>query len=358
MKMNKKGVQWRYLIIGIITLAVVILSIGTVAPWLYNIFASLGKSYDDLPASNQLEIEANFNQFIENIKVCADMEDSECLCPGFPNFPLTFRPECRLQIEQKDSNLAISLLFNTKSALSADTEQVKLNAVSFSKKWSESPYFKQLVEKKIIDFKLLKIIELKKVEREWIEEEMRYREFIEEEKWVPFFQPKSRYTANKMPILSGQFYKLNGSNLSFLVLPGVGFITKAAGEVTKQAEAREKLPICMPKRLDAIKEFDDVINALKKGEERELTIELPQDYRVWIFGKGNIILQYKKGEKGELVERYGETILEKTIHEVFTFDIKCKETAEDVFLVDGDKIKIKKTAEGCCIEKVYSFLMD
>jgi len=352
MKMNKKGVQWRYLIILIITLFVVIFSLGSVVPWLYNIFASLGKSYDDLPASDQLEIDTNFNQFIENIKTCADMEDSECLCDGFPNFPLTFRPECRLQLEQKGSSLTISLLFNTKKALSADIEQVKLGALSFSKKWSESPYFKQLGEKKIIDFKLLKIIELKKVEREWIEEEMRYREFIEEEKWVPFFQPKSRYTANKMPILSGQFYKLNGSNLSFLVLPGIGFITKAAGEVTEQAEARGKLPMCMPKRLDAIKEFDNIINAIKKGEERQLVIELPQDYRIWIFGKGNIVLQYKKGEEGELVQKYGETILERSVHEVFTFDIKCKETTEDVFLVDGDKIKIKKTAEGSCIEKV------
>jgi len=353
MKMNKKGVGWEgHLIELIIMAAVVIISIYGAMHWFPNLFAFFRKGYEDLPVSDKSKIDANFNQFIENIKVCAEIEDSECLCPGFPNFPLTFRPECKLEIEQKNNSITISLLFNTKSALSADIEQVKISAVRFSKGWSESPYFKELGEKKTIDFKLLKIIEQKKVEREWIEEEKRYREFIEEEKWVPFFQPKSRFTANKMPILSDQFYKLNGTNLSFLVLPGVGFITKAAGEVTKQAEEREKLPKCLPKRLDAIKEFDKIINALKKGEEREFTIELPQDYRVWIFGKGNIVLQYKKGEKGELVERYGETILEKSVHEVFTFDIKCKETTEDVFLLDGDKIRIKKTAEAACIEKV------
>ena len=353
MKMNKKGVGWEGYLIGlIIMVAVVIISIIGIAHWFPNLFAFFRKGYEDLPASDKSKIDANFNQFIENIKACAEIDDGECLCPGLPNFPLTFRPECKLEIEQKDSSVTISLLFNTKSALSANIEQVKISAVSFYKKWSESPYFKQLGEKKTIDFKLLKIIELKKVKREWIEEEMRYREFIEEEKWVPFFQPKSRYTANKMPILSEQFYKLNGSNLSFLVLPGVGFITKTAEEITKQSEEREKLPICMPKRLDAIKEFDKIVNALKKREERELTIELPQNYRMWIFGKGNIVLQYKKEEKGELVQKYGETILEKSVHEVFTFDIKCKESTEDVFLLDGDKIRIKKTAKAACIEKV------
>lgn len=323
-KMNKKGLESRYLILGIIAIAVVGITIVAFLPQISRLLAFFGKSYDDLTASEKSNMEANFNQLVEDIKACRNIDDYECLCEG--KMP-TFIPKVEIEMHKlEDKKINLTLIYKEhKEAVTIDS----LNLDRYT-------LFKcDLYEKK--------------GEIGLIYEDLARKPIKFDEKYGIYAPHIENYFLFSTPL-----WKLGQREISLTAFGGPLIAVKREESMEYATEILAKMPKCLPKRQEAMQDFKIFIRDIGKEENygKDSVIKLSQDYNIH-YKERTFTLEYKK----EPVIRLSEKTMPPTptkIEEVskkLDFDVRCA-GQEWGHLQGGDKIKITKTAEGFCMEKL------
>ena len=75
------------------------------------------------------ETKDRFDVLIENLEKCQNVEEENCLCDGFQNFPAAFPTNSKLMIEQQGKRLHINWTHGGNVYKKATVENVKLDAL-------------------------------------------------------------------------------------------------------------------------------------------------------------------------------------------------------------------------------------
>lgn len=307
---------------GIIAVVLIVIVVFFISPNFSKIYASLkGDNFDSLKESQQQQILVNFDNFAAVAQECRNMKDDICICKdALKNYPNTFPKEFSIEILQ-DINAALIPKYD---GIAITGRNKTIEMAGFSYVMDE---IGKVVEKRRG--------EIKKISLDFKED-----------------YPLVIADKDNWPIISGDLYKgsspstLNLIIFKFTTTTGGVWDTLLWGPMSMQQEFFSKFPECMDNRKDAISKFDAFILELKT--KNEITINLPDDYSIFYDGK-TINLDYKEND----VRRYYDhNKTSDVVREFYSFNVKCEEPAIAGYFENSDKIKLARTGNDFCIEKI------
>ena len=280
---------WNKLINIALVVIVILVTIFFAKPAYSALFRVFGASLDDLPSSDKLKIEGNFNELVGNIDSCMKINDSNCYCDGIPGFPdNTFPKKTKIVIMPANATTQFILRYNEKDARKANLT-VNFSAFYYQYPfgteggWVEDEGVKELLEEKkaVINFDLIRMTSLA-------------RPLKKEELYHPYFEKKGGITdliaSSNIPLASNLLYK-SSNKIGFVTIAGTGKRSLNTELVEAQLTALGQLSPCAPNKNKAKEEFSKLVNVLKGKQEGGYYVDLPSNYKISLGGK-TLLLKY------------------------------------------------------------------
>ena len=318
-KEKSKKAMSSTLIYGIIAVFLLVISIIFLNNAWSSIFSGF-KEWNSLGEMEQKEIENNFQAFYDNMKECKNINDRFCKCEKvFPNFPNSFRDEVSIDILQENVNIRLLLNYN-KNKIENSEKDAGLGSLFFVRRYKEDIPAEAVTGE----------ITIKGKDIQEIREENSKLEITFDKDYPEILGKDKKYG-----MASGDVFRGDFANVLYLIVDDKEFF--------------DEYPKCVDSRYEAIEAFDSLIKNL--GEKNEIMINLPEDYRIFYSGK-TIKLEYKEKEIERIYDSDKKKMDKKEVaKKTYAFNIKCSESDKEDYLIDGNKINIKRAGNGFCIEK-------
>jgi len=311
------------LVYGIIAIVVLVIILGGGG----YIYANVIKpnldqlEFEKLPYESQKEVADNWDNLTKNINSCYNLEDFDCTCDGFINFPSTFRKDYFLKIEENKLSLYFKSSRLKETSIRLGGERYFKSAPSSDKKIESNNEIGNIL------FELFGV------------EGIRYPKF------------------NNNVVLSGKFYKPSPrivtfitSEIDYIVYEGMDEaipVLYTVGDINKR-------PQCINWRSSAKIRFNEFITCLNTKLQNENCPFSVKDekgsilagFRVFIGGSGmaTASLFYNK----DSVKDYDLT-QKKQITVNDAVPVICDSTTLEV--ANGDYVKITQKNGNKCLQK-------
>lgn len=330
------------LILKVLAFLVIVIIIFLLAKTIYDGFSGYFKKEEILK-----KYQPNYESLLRNIEDCHKIDDFNCICEIFPNFPASFPEEIKINITTINNKSNVTLIYKQKDVID----------------WRE-------IESIFRGYGIV-LIENKKNLEEFGKEEITV-EFNKKDIYgYPGFKTSlpSFYTIYKEDIyfilISPYILKVtkNRKNISYFLgisskkiagytgtgLPIINSIelndlNKVKEDLDKKIE---NIPKCIDGRYRSVEFFKKLNETITNKKNIEnLEVNLDEKFLIEIDEKNMRLLYYKNGVK-EIVSILKEENIEGTLAYVsFDHDISCK--GKKLELMNGDKINIING----CIEKL------
>ena len=325
--MNKTAQDWGWVIGGIILVVLLIIGgsfLKTILPKLEGIFTP--DEFEKLPLSSTMKqvTQDNWGALISNVKACSAVNDSECICEGFPEFPTTFHKDFKVKVHQNNISLVIEnrdfKKFSADSFLMAGFTGYNMDTIKADPSATNG--------KRTIDFTGV----------------------IFDKKQYPLFGEDN-------PIISDKFYKDGSGMVSFVTnqsIYGIISVHKTTSFSDMQSIVGNQT-ICLGNRQRAIASFNYFISCLKTAsasDKCKFSVEDMGDgnannYRIFI-GKPVPPMASLKYD-AESVKQYDKTqrksvnVINATVLSPCTVDIVLENGASVKFAQQNGKICMQKS---------------
>lgn len=292
----------RELILAIIAVVVIAASayfIYGFAKQAYPVF----KTWSDLTESDKTDIVDVFNKIADNLKECRETQDNLCLCKDSLISMNPFTKEVSIEFFEDKSQLKMNLMYNNAkiSGYEKITESTQI-ASTAEKSGEKSDKYALTFGKKMM---------------------------LESESIVGLIPHK-----NKDEVLSPHILRKESKGVLY-------FITSLIGA---SADPFNEYPKCMLNRQEAIDKFYSF--DVKLETENEITVDLPLGYEIFYGGKVAKLV-YNKEDVKRIIDNKAEVAMTQ-----FENNIKCSEFATPVYVSSGNKVKITRTGENFCLDKI------
>jgi hypothetical protein len=263
-----------YAIIAV--LVILIVAGGTILLYSKYIKPELDKlGYDKLSSSVKMQIDKNWDKLIENIKNCTSIVDYDCICDGFPNFPVTFSRDFKINIE----NRRISLIYKSTSIKEAEVTDAQNRASYFG-----NAYISRIAQVGPI------------TKSEDFLEKGGYIDFNKIETFNGTDYPTLNYGSSRMIIFSNKFYKTDPINVNFLT-PG-SLDPKYMLEEQKMINDQ---PACLNWRKNEIKRFEEFASFANSDSREQYSISLKEGYTIFVGRVQNTYYAFLKYQDKEIL---------------------------------------------------------
>jgi len=112
---------------AIITIAVIIIVLTIFFLAYQKLYAEFKEK--ELSEEEKQKTESNFDLFVANIERCLSYAESECLCEVFPNWPGTFAKDIVIEIEEKNNEASIKVVYKGKTIKNKTIKKLRLSAI-------------------------------------------------------------------------------------------------------------------------------------------------------------------------------------------------------------------------------------
>lgn len=288
----------------------------------------------------------NIEDFFKNIEECEKIDDYDCFCEAFPNFPASFHDYLNLKFERKDSVTNITL--NYKKSVENWSEIKSTFGIYNVKRWE-------------LDIKNLE--EFKKYNNMTIE--------FNKYQGYPLISTKEILNKNEIKfeyiLVSPYLLKKREENQDYLLLIGINKDDEIkAFERINELEYKVK---CINGRNKSIEFLKKIIeNLTRNNEEKNIKINISDGFSIIIEGENlslyyenNIVEEidktaieiYKKWiDRGMNINYYFIKFGSKPIKFKFNRNILCSNIDKKILLTNKNIIEIKKVNDQSCIEKI------
>jgi hypothetical protein len=340
---NKKGdTHFAWFLIGAVLMIFLLFVLypKVIGPWLTKIFKGSGpmddKTYQDTDKS--------FNLLTNNIQACNAVDDENCICKGWPNFPGIFHPDTILTINNPSKKISLSV--STRDVWDTTFENVfEYFSLGLVKK-DQTVYVYSLGSNQNYQTNSFSTINMTFTK-------------------IPEIEAKDG-AAGKYGIVSSEYFFKK--NLKQNGLPILEIITRAGREdLTVLNSEISGLPACSDKRTLAIASFRKMTNAISSassGQDYAIN-DLPDGYSILLRKADNSIMLIYNNQVVREVSFVNDIISANNlwgwigISKVNIMRLEIKdvsfETAslcsdlQKTELNNGEKIKFKSEAGKACV---------
>jgi len=297
---DEGGMSW--IIVAIVALVVIAISLTIIVKMYPQALGFLPASWRSMNTETQQQNEDNFDKMTADLEACRNVNDYDCVCNIMPNFPGSFNKELELTFFTEGRKLVISLnRFNKKMKDSI------LNDMNIQ--------ISKIDENLAIEFQNTNVVTL------------------QFNKNYPFEKNKKQF------IISEGIFKKDIDNGFFLSIQNVN-------DAQNIIEKTQKIPLCQDKRMDAIKEFENIKVLIESASDQEFIVSLPSGYSIRYDSS---TMKLEKDDKTVVkinYERSDNKDIIKTSGVIYTKQgISCD--GQENILRTGQKILVKSQNNGC-----------
>ena len=339
---NKKGVSLlvSVLIVGVIILILMLILWPRFGPTVIRFFKGSGPMDDQI----YQDTDKSFNLLTNNIQACNAVDDENCICKGWPNFPGIFHPDTTLTINNPSKKISLSV--STRDVWDTNFENVfEYFSLGLVKK-DQTVYVYSLGSNQNYQTNSFNTINMTFTK-------------------VPEIEAKDGATGKYGVVSSEYFFKKNLKQNGASILE---MITRAGKEdLTVLNSEISGLPACSDKRTSAIASFRKITKAISSassGQEYAIN-DLPNGYSILLRKTDNSIMLIYNDQVVREVSFVNDIISANNlwgwigISKVSIMRLEIKDVSFETVslcsdlqkteLNNGEKIKFKSEAGKACV---------
>lgn len=341
--------------IGRIVYLIIVLVVVVVSLIFYPKIISFSKTIIDKLTGKESEImekaKPNLDLMLDKFDLCDNVDDYNCFCEVFPNFPATLPKEIGLQFKDTQDGTNLTAFFSSEKNV-LDWLRLKSKYKLLSVEVGMIDWFNK-DNKKIIRFNMHKGYPLTKA---------RHPLDIKREEFVVLspFLLKTRQIS----------YVIGNYKKRVIGTSGTG-LTNIYEEINPEDESRkinqkiQEMPKCINGRIKTMDFFKSLVEKLKRNNAvRNIAVDIGEGFYIEVKDKnenGKVRGEIKLLHNGKIIKKINERLDENFKKEIRKWKIKrMNETISKDLVCDGnylrlekgDKINIEIVDAEACIKKL------